>query len=118
MEDLGADRMFTDILKLKVTEIICYCVNQIQPSQGMVKQQNIRVSYRAGKSELLDRLFPLQEGLYSMQVVVILSRYQCTGRFSWFFVCKMSLLIFCLLSLRQKKRISFALSVPQFKSPG
>jgi len=26
MEDLGTDRKFTDILKLKVTEIICYCV--------------------------------------------------------------------------------------------
>jgi hypothetical protein len=39
MGDFGADKEFTDILKMKVTEIIFYCVNQIQPSQGMVKQQ-------------------------------------------------------------------------------
>jgi hypothetical protein len=44
MGDLGADKEFTDILKLKVAEIICYYVNQIQQSQGMIKQQNIRVS--------------------------------------------------------------------------
>jgi hypothetical protein len=49
MGDLGADRKFTDMLKLKVIELISYCVTRIQPSQGMVKQRNIRVSYRAGK---------------------------------------------------------------------
>jgi hypothetical protein len=50
MEDLDTDRKFTDILKLKVTEIICYCVKQIQPSRGMVEPQNLQVSYMAGNS--------------------------------------------------------------------
>jgi hypothetical protein len=50
MEDLDTDRKFTDILKLKVTEIICYCVKQIQPSQGMVQAQNLQVSFMAGNS--------------------------------------------------------------------
>jgi hypothetical protein len=71
MEDLGADRKFTDILKLQVTEIICYCVKQIQPSQGMVQPENLQVSYMAGNSYLDDRLFHFQEGVCSMQVVVI-----------------------------------------------
>ena len=50
MEDLGADRKFTEILKLKVIEIISYGVNQTKPCQGMVQRQNLQVSCRAGNS--------------------------------------------------------------------
>jgi hypothetical protein len=50
VEDLGADRRITNLLRLKVSEIMCFWVKQIQPSQRMVQQQNLRVSYRAGNS--------------------------------------------------------------------